>query len=1807
MNPSQKTSKSKVAVAAPYIGLRPFKEHEADRFFGRNNEIRILLNKIRTNRLTLLLAGSGVGKSSLLKAGIMPILRTDNRSELIYYRDWELDPQEFKQKLYYHYSLPYHEDVPLKKLLQVCTLFSNRRLILILDQFEELFNYHRFKPELHNFIENELSPAILDRSSPVSFVFSMREDFALELNAFKDFLPGVFDNYFRLEKLDREQARLAMEEPLKKVGYSFEGTKDGQGGLLDQIIDDLAKREQERQFGGQDGKLLKDLLVEPPHLQIVCQELWEKHRDEGSKQITWAAYKQARRAQGILETYFLVKINKFSRKEQALASAAFDHLIGQRATKIAHPFERLVELTGADENLLKRKMKPVLKLMLRAMRKVREIWKLHFHDEMTGLFSKDEQEDDFDRFMSRLIARIFRSVKDNITYFLKKHAEFDVDLLKVVLDELQDRAVLRRQKRGEEFWYELYHDIFAESIDAWNRDFKHRRRVKRLVSGTVAALLVGGLIFAGSNFLINHRGRYLQLSSQTGISDRVEMYRGREKGWDLFGLGGFDYETPFLRQELEADKRFYHSVVEDKGNTRANLVGRLPLLERLPRYAKNGLYGKVDELAGNILGSKEEDLISSLPAQLSNVRAAKSSALLSDEGLTKKEVVAALGKLGESFGLVKFLADKDAEVRRDAAKTLGRLGDGSGLVKLLAGKDLEVRRDATEALVRLGDSSVTPELVKLLKHKDAEVRRDAAKVLVNLDDSSVTPELAELLADKDAEVRLTAAEALVNLDDSSVIPELVKLLVDKDEDVRMSTAYVLGNLGDSSIIPELVKLLADKDADVRVSAAYALGNLGDSLVIPELVKLLVDKDAEVRRAAAEALGRLGDSSGFVKLLADKDAEVRRSAANALGRLGDSSVTPELVNLLKDKSAFVRRAAAYVLGNLGDSSITPELVKLLVDKDAEVRRAAAEALGRLGDISVTPELVKLLKDKNAGMRRYAAKALGRLGDSSVTPELVKLLADENDDVRRSAAEALGRLGDSSVTPELVKLLKDKSAFVRGEAAEVLGKLGDSSVMPELVKLLKGVEYNFYVSRSIKKALENLIDSLVTPELVKLLADEKWEVWEVRQYAAEALVNLDDSSVIPELVKLLVNKDEDVRGNVAEVLGNLGDSSVIPELVKLLADKDEDVRGNVAEALGNLGDSSVIPELVKLLADKDEDVRGNVAEALGNLGDSSVTPELVKFLADKDLGVRRNAAEALGNLGDNSVISELVKLLANQDAGVRVSAAYVLGNLGDSSVTFELVKLLADKDEDVRRNVAEALGNLGDSSVTPELVKLLADKSALVRGAAAEALGNLGDSSVTPELIKLLVNEGMSVRGDAAEALGALGSKSAIPELLRLFHDQHDTKGTEALFSLGQLQAIEAESKIIKLKFIEGGFVSGEAALALARINSSAPELKMWRQRAFTEVQEKNEKNAGARIQAARRLTYIAIAQSAALLVQLIDDQDLDVAQEAVRLTGRLAEFHPEWIKPEPLLALLNHADFNLRQAAIKALGQLISFQGEKKPADLLNVEQKVRAALHKMVADEQKNFIDRQAALVALGATKRQDCAEEIYELLTNLEKGKDDALRYRSFLWLGQMVYTDAQDDVEAELKELMQEKAAWRKERDTQKREDASVEIKGDQEDKSWRKEHWEYMLGNALARIAPGERGIELLDHPLYQVRQGAIRALASKVADEDKAGVGAALIGKIIQAHQNFDPEDLPSPFPYAAFQAIDLALWNLEYTGKKDDLDKLKDILENLEKCKIPGQQGAIKERLQWTIDRLKSRLKQNDSNENQSDLSRPSTP
>ena len=118
---------------APYVGLEPFSERDADVFFGRDADRRRIIGNLRASRFTLLYARSGVGKSSLLRAGVVARLASGlrGRFEPVVFSSWSGDPNA---------ELPRALGAPgleLAAAIEQVTAERDVTLLLILDQFEE--------------------------------------------------------------------------------------------------------------------------------------------------------------------------------------------------------------------------------------------------------------------------------------------------------------------------------------------------------------------------------------------------------------------------------------------------------------------------------------------------------------------------------------------------------------------------------------------------------------------------------------------------------------------------------------------------------------------------------------------------------------------------------------------------------------------------------------------------------------------------------------------------------------------------------------------------------------------------------------------------------------------------------------------------------------------------------------------------------------------------------------------------------------------------------------------------------------------------------------------------------------------------------------------------------------------------------------------------------------------------------------------------------------------------------------------------------------------------------------------------------------------------------------------------------------------------------------------------------------------------------------------------------------------------------------------------------------------------------------
>lgn len=444
----------------PYPGLRPFTEAEQAYFFGREGDRAILIDKILANRLTLLFAASGVGKSSLLRAAVIPQLThpAGEHLSVVYHRRWwgEEDMsavlcQAIIEELTTQQVLTDGDKAELQgqslvEVVSYVSLLTRAPLVLILDQFEEFFRYQRGRKTFIGLIE-ALTDVIVDKTLPVSVVLSLREDFALELNAFKPRLPTLlFENFYRLEKLNRDAARLAIVRPVEPLGFRYE--KD----LVDQLLNDLAQ--QVRDVSVTERLLQVDhTVVEPPYLQIVCERLWQLAQDDPERVVRLSHYQQAGGVTGILEQFLRRVLAGFSGGELVLLSQAFDYLVAQRGAKMAWPLDKLAK----------------------------------------SLRVKPER-------LQRVLERLTTD---------------------------QVRVLLREEREGV-LWYELYHDLFSESIERWNNEWKARqlKRQRWTIRGLVAVGVVVTAFLADSFY-------WLYSHSHFPVSYLFQQHKFRLMDWGL--------------------------------------------------------------------------------------------------------------------------------------------------------------------------------------------------------------------------------------------------------------------------------------------------------------------------------------------------------------------------------------------------------------------------------------------------------------------------------------------------------------------------------------------------------------------------------------------------------------------------------------------------------------------------------------------------------------------------------------------------------------------------------------------------------------------------------------------------------------------------------------------------------------------------------------------------------------------------------------------------------------------------------------------------------------------------------------------------------------------------------------------------------------------------------------------------------------------------------------------------------------------------------------------------------------------------
>jgi hypothetical protein len=336
----------------PYKGLQPYTEADRAYFFGRERDREIIAANLYSAPLTILYGASGVGKSSVLLAGVVPALRQMPRLAIIVFRAWQNAAfvSAFKNEVLRavrqcidNKDISVDLALPLDEFLLDCTRALHGTILVILDQFEEYFLYHSPSQAADGF-DAEFARAVNRKEIDVNFLLSIREDGLSKLDRFQGRIPNLLSNTLRLEHLDREAAISAIRKPLDEYNRRL---PDGQRPMRveDELIQGLLEEVRTgkvtlRQMG--QGQLSartyderSETRIETPFLQMVLTRLWDEEIAAGSGVLRLSTLKQLGGAERVVRTHLDKEMDKLSQSERKIAVRLFRFLVTPTGTKIA--------------------------------------------------------------------------------------------------------------------------------------------------------------------------------------------------------------------------------------------------------------------------------------------------------------------------------------------------------------------------------------------------------------------------------------------------------------------------------------------------------------------------------------------------------------------------------------------------------------------------------------------------------------------------------------------------------------------------------------------------------------------------------------------------------------------------------------------------------------------------------------------------------------------------------------------------------------------------------------------------------------------------------------------------------------------------------------------------------------------------------------------------------------------------------------------------------------------------------------------------------------------------------------------------------------------------------------------------------------------------------------------------------------------------------------------------------------------------------------------------------------------------------
>jgi energy-coupling factor transporter ATP-binding protein EcfA2 len=273
---------TELSADRPFPGLRPFGYDDREYFFGREDQVYALYRMLDHSRFIAVIGSSGSGKSSLVRAGLLPLIQEESEGDggrvwrsitftpadapidrlagalLTLAPQEESDDERAIRRERIEFALR-RSSFGLGEALDEIPNLAGTSLLIVVDQFEELFRFAGdrvgdsvWRDEAANFVQLLLE-ICRARSRSVFVLITMRSDFIGDCARFHGLPESVSASQFLVPSLIRDQREDVIRKPIEKAGASIEPA------LVERLLNDV-------------GHELDDL----PVLQHCLSRLWDR-------------------------------------------------------------------------------------------------------------------------------------------------------------------------------------------------------------------------------------------------------------------------------------------------------------------------------------------------------------------------------------------------------------------------------------------------------------------------------------------------------------------------------------------------------------------------------------------------------------------------------------------------------------------------------------------------------------------------------------------------------------------------------------------------------------------------------------------------------------------------------------------------------------------------------------------------------------------------------------------------------------------------------------------------------------------------------------------------------------------------------------------------------------------------------------------------------------------------------------------------------------------------------------------------------------------------------------------------------------------------------------------------------------------------------------------------------------------------------------------------------------------------------------------------------------------------------------------